>query len=131
MTTERSAFSELDTKVHGIVCFGDGSVAGIEGCGTVLLQCKNGEHKAFPMVYLIPCVTASIMSLGHHGEVDGEGGAHTKPALRARAQHHTPCMSGDAGEQCGVEVACKVQSPQFQGASMAGRRQHGQWAASA
>jgi hypothetical protein len=64
MTGECSAFSKLDTKVHRTVRFDDGSVAGIEGCGTVLLQCKNGEHKALPMVYLIPCLTASIVNLG-------------------------------------------------------------------
>jgi hypothetical protein len=64
MTGERSTFSEVDTKVHGIVHFGDRSVVRIEGRGTVLLQCKNGEHKALPMVYLIPRLTASIVSLG-------------------------------------------------------------------
>jgi hypothetical protein len=64
MTGERSTFSELDTKVHGSVRFGDGSVTGIEGRGTVLLKYKNGEHKALSMVYLIPCFTVSIMSLG-------------------------------------------------------------------
>ena len=31
MTGERSAFSDLDTSVHGTVRFGDGSVVGIEG----------------------------------------------------------------------------------------------------
>jgi hypothetical protein len=64
MTAECSAFSELDTKVHGTMCFGDGSIARIEGRGKVLLQCKNGEHKAVPMVYLIPHLAASIVSLG-------------------------------------------------------------------
>jgi hypothetical protein len=64
MTGERSAFSELDTKVHGSVRFSDDSVTGIEGCGIVLLKCKNGEHKALTMVYHIPCLTASIVSLG-------------------------------------------------------------------
>jgi hypothetical protein len=64
MTGERSVFSELDTKVHESVCFGDGSVAGIEGRGTVLLKCKNGKHKALTMVYHIPRLTASIVNLG-------------------------------------------------------------------
>jgi hypothetical protein len=63
MTGERSAFSELDTKVHGKVRFDDGSIAGIEGRETVLLKCKNGEHKAMTMVYHIPRLTASIFSL--------------------------------------------------------------------
>jgi transposase InsO family protein len=64
MTGERTAFSELDTKIHGTVCFGDGSVTKIEGRGMVLLQCKNGEHKALVGVYLIPRLTTNIVSLG-------------------------------------------------------------------
>jgi hypothetical protein len=64
MTGERSAFSELDTKVQGTMRFGDGSIVGIVGRGTVLLQCKNGEHKSLSIVYLIPCLTTSIVSLG-------------------------------------------------------------------
>jgi hypothetical protein len=38
-------------------------VTTIEGRGTVLLQCKNGEHKALIGVYLIPRLTSSIVSL--------------------------------------------------------------------
>jgi hypothetical protein len=64
MTGNRLAFSELDTKVHGSVRFGDSSITGIEGCGTVLLKCKNGEHRALSMVYLIPHLTVNIVSLG-------------------------------------------------------------------
>lgn len=45
MTGVRSAFAELDTGVHGTVRFGDGSVVGIEGRGTVLYSCKDGEHQ--------------------------------------------------------------------------------------
>jgi hypothetical protein len=44
MTGARSSFSELDTGVRGTVKFGDGSVVDIEGRGTVLFKCKDGEH---------------------------------------------------------------------------------------
>jgi hypothetical protein len=64
MTGERSTFSELDTKVHGSVRFGDNSIVGIEGRSTMMLKCKNGEHKALTTVYHIPWLTASIVSLG-------------------------------------------------------------------
>jgi hypothetical protein len=39
-------------------------VTNIEGRGTILLQCKNGEHKALAGVYLIPRLTTNIVSLG-------------------------------------------------------------------
>jgi hypothetical protein len=50
MAEERVAFSDLDMKIHGTVHFGDGSVTKIEGQGTVLLKCKNGEHKVLARV---------------------------------------------------------------------------------
>jgi hypothetical protein len=64
MTGERSAFTEIDNKVHGTVHFGDGVVANIEGRGTILIRCKTGEHEVLPGVYLIPRLTANILSLG-------------------------------------------------------------------
>ena len=45
MSGSRAAFADLDTGVTGAVRFGDGSVARIEGTGTVLFHCKNGEHR--------------------------------------------------------------------------------------
>ena len=64
MTSARSAFSELDSGIHGTVKFGDGSVVGIEGRGTVLFNCKSGEHQALTGVYHIPRLTTNIISLG-------------------------------------------------------------------
>jgi hypothetical protein len=64
MTSEQSAFTEIDNKVHGTVRFGDGVVMNIEGRGTILIRCKTGEHKVLPGVYLIPRLTANIVSLG-------------------------------------------------------------------
>ena len=62
MTGTRSAFSELDTGIRGTIKFGDGSVVGIEGHGTVLFKRKGREHQALEGVYHIPCLTANIVS---------------------------------------------------------------------
>ncbi|WVZ50853.1 LOW QUALITY PROTEIN: hypothetical protein U9M48_002065 [Paspalum notatum var. saurae] len=64
MTGVRSAFSKLDTSIQGTVRFRDGSMAGIEGPGTILFKCKNGKHQALGGVYHIPRLTANVISLG-------------------------------------------------------------------
>ena len=63
MSGSRSAFAHLDSGIHGTVRFGDSSVVGIEGRGTILFTCKTGEHQRLPGVYLIPKLTANIISL--------------------------------------------------------------------
>jgi hypothetical protein len=68
MTGERSAFSQLDNIVCGTVRFGDGSVAEIEGSGTIVFSCKNGEHRALTGVYYLPRLTANIISVGQLDE---------------------------------------------------------------
>ena len=68
MTGSKAAFSDLDTGVTGSVKFGDGSVVRIEGCGTVLFACKNGEHRTLANVYYIPRLTANIISCGQLDE---------------------------------------------------------------
>jgi hypothetical protein len=70
MTGVCSAFFELDTGIDGTVHFRDGSVPGIEGRGTILFKCKNGEHQALGGVYHIPCLTANVISLGQMEEAD-------------------------------------------------------------
>jgi hypothetical protein len=70
MTGSRAAFADLDTAVCGTVRFGDDSVGEIEGRGTVLFSCKNGEHRSFSGVYYIPRLTANIVSLGQLEEAD-------------------------------------------------------------
>jgi hypothetical protein len=40
----------------------------IEGRGTILYQCKNGEHIALPNVYYIPHLDTNIISIG---QLDG------------------------------------------------------------
>jgi len=64
MTGNRAAFSELDTGVVGTVKFGDNSGVDIRGRGTVVLQCKAGEHKALTDVYYIPKLWSNIVSIG-------------------------------------------------------------------
>jgi hypothetical protein len=38
----------------GSVKFGDGSNVEIRGRGTVIFQCRNGEHRVLTDVYYIP-----------------------------------------------------------------------------
>jgi hypothetical protein len=62
MMGEHETFSELNTDIRGTVWFDDWSMSNIEGCGTILLQCKNGEHEALTGVYLITWLTMNISS---------------------------------------------------------------------
>jgi hypothetical protein len=39
-------------------------VVNVEGCSSILVKCKTGDHKALTGVYYIPCITANIISLG-------------------------------------------------------------------
>lgn len=43
MTGDRSKFNHLDEKIAGKVRFGDGSTVNIEGRGSIVFKCKNGE----------------------------------------------------------------------------------------
>jgi hypothetical protein len=64
MTGVWEVFTELDTNVYNTVKFGVGSMVEIEGIGTIMFVCKNGEHKTLSSVYLIPKLTTNIISLG-------------------------------------------------------------------
>ena len=64
MTGDKSVFSELDSGIHGIVKFGDGSIVEIEGCGTILFVGKGGKHHKLTGVYFISRLKANIVSLG-------------------------------------------------------------------
>jgi hypothetical protein len=68
MCGAKSAFAHLDTGVCGSVRFGDGSIARIEGSGTILFTCKNGEHQRLSSVYYLPRLTANIISVGQLDE---------------------------------------------------------------
>jgi hypothetical protein len=65
----RVAFTKINMTVLGIVRFGDDSVALIEGRGTVVLMCKNGESCSFDGVYFIPRLTTNIVSIGQLNEI--------------------------------------------------------------
>ncbi|KAK2630796.1 hypothetical protein QOZ80_UnG0725510 [Eleusine coracana subsp. coracana] len=66
---QKAVFEDLDTMVCGSVRFGDDSVTRIEGRGTVMFRCKNGEKRSFAGVYFIPRLTMNIISLGQLDEV--------------------------------------------------------------
>jgi len=68
MTGTRSLFSELDKGIGGSVRFGDGSTVAIEGRGTIVFSCKNGEQCALTGVYYIPCLATNIISVGQMDE---------------------------------------------------------------
>jgi hypothetical protein len=68
MTDSRSSFTDLNEAICKMVRFGDGSVVGIEGKGTVVVECKNGEQRKLVGVYHIPKLKANILSLGQLDE---------------------------------------------------------------
>jgi hypothetical protein len=63
------AFAKIDTAVLGTVRFGDDAVARIEGHGTVMFVCKNGESWSFDGVYFIPRLTTNIVSVSQLDEI--------------------------------------------------------------
>jgi hypothetical protein len=63
MMGELSVFSSMDDSVRGTVRFGDGSVTAIRGRGTIVLRCRNGDHKALTGVYHIPRLTTKAPTL--------------------------------------------------------------------
>jgi hypothetical protein len=64
-----TTFMKFDTVVMAFVCFGDDSVAQIEGHGTVLFVCKNDESRSFDRVYFISPLTTNIVSVGQLDEI--------------------------------------------------------------
>lgn len=68
MTGLISQFTELDEKITGQVRFGDGSSVKIEGKGTVMFVCKNGDEFALHEVYYIPSLPTNIVSIGQLSE---------------------------------------------------------------
>lgn len=64
MTGKREFFAELNTGVMGQVRFGDGSKVQIEGKGSILLKCKNGDQHIVSEVYYILALRSNIISLG-------------------------------------------------------------------
>jgi hypothetical protein len=97
MTGTRAFFSDLDTNIKGIVRFGDGVVAQIEGHGTILFECKTGEHRPLPNTYFIPRLTANIISCGQLDKMGYEIHIH-EGVMRVR-DDRIACSPGSAGVQ--------------------------------
>jgi hypothetical protein len=64
----QAAFSSIDGGTVGTMKFIDGSVVNIEGVGTIIFECKTGEHCALTSMYFIPWLTTSIISVGQLDE---------------------------------------------------------------
>ena len=72
MIGSKEAFFELDDNVTGTVKFSDGSRVAIQGHGTIIFRCQNGEHRALTDVYCIPQLRSSIISIGQLDERGSE-----------------------------------------------------------
>ena len=68
MTGRREFFAELDSDVRGSVKFGDASAVEIQGACSVIFTAKTGEHRLLTVVYYIPALRNSIISLGQLDE---------------------------------------------------------------
>ncbi|KAD4384758.1 hypothetical protein E3N88_24926 [Mikania micrantha] len=68
MTGNKNLFSTLDDKTGGTVRFGDNSCVTIEGRGSILLECKNGEQRLLTDVLYIPYLRSNIFSIGQAEE---------------------------------------------------------------
>ncbi|KAD5961432.1 hypothetical protein E3N88_12905 [Mikania micrantha] len=64
MTGHKEMFAELNQTIVGEVRFGDGSKVAIQGKGTILFNCKNGDQFVMHSVYYIPALRSNVISLG-------------------------------------------------------------------
>lgn len=64
MTGQKSKFQVQDEKITGKVKFGDGSTVNIQGRGSILLKCKDGQERVLNEVYFIPDLRSNIISIG-------------------------------------------------------------------
>jgi hypothetical protein len=64
-----TAFMKLDMTVRCTVHFSDDLMAWIEGRGTVIFMCKNGESQSLEGVYFFPRLAINIVSIGQLYEV--------------------------------------------------------------
>jgi hypothetical protein len=64
----RAVFSNIDGGTVGIIKLTNGLVVNIEEVGTILYECKIGEHHTLNCVYFIPQLTTSIISVGQLDE---------------------------------------------------------------
>ncbi|KAL4580126.1 hypothetical protein LXL04_016306 [Taraxacum kok-saghyz] len=59
-------------SIQGYVKFGNEARVRIEGKGTIVFQCKNGEQRKLQEVYYIPDLCSNIISLGQLSECGDE-----------------------------------------------------------
>jgi hypothetical protein len=64
MTGDRAKFRDLDESITGSVKFGDASTLKIQGKGSILFSCKNGDQWLLQDVYYIPSLCCNMVSLG-------------------------------------------------------------------
>jgi hypothetical protein len=74
MSGSRAAFFGINGRTVSTVKFTDDSVVFIEGVGTVVYECKNGEHRTLTGVYYIPWLRTSIINIGQLDECGYEVG---------------------------------------------------------
>ncbi|KAI3522492.1 hypothetical protein L1887_00319 [Cichorium endivia] len=72
MTGDMKKFRDLNKKIQGYVKFGNESKVRIEGKGSIIFQCKNGEQRRLQEVYYIPDLCSNIISLGQLSESGDE-----------------------------------------------------------
>ena len=72
MTGDREKFSNLNREIQGFVKFGNESRVRIEGKGSIIFKCKNGEQRKLQEVYYIPDLCSNIISLGQLSECGDE-----------------------------------------------------------
>ncbi|GKB16092.1 zinc finger, CCHC-type containing protein [Tanacetum coccineum] len=68
MTGDKYKFKNLNETVQGYVKFGNEAKVRIEGKGSIVFQCKNGEQRKLDEVYYIPDLCSNIISLGQLAE---------------------------------------------------------------
>ena len=63
MTGDVEKFKMLDETITRKVRFDDGSAVEIQGKGTILFKCKNGDQWLLSEVYYIPKLCSNLASL--------------------------------------------------------------------
>jgi hypothetical protein len=58
-----ATFTKIDTTMFDTVRFSDDLTARIEGRGTIVFVCKNGESQSLDGVYFIPHLMTNIVSV--------------------------------------------------------------------
>lgn len=68
MTGSVDAFAELDRSITEKVRFANGSVVDIHGRGTVVFANNGADHRAFTIIFFIPVLKSSVLSISQLDE---------------------------------------------------------------